>query len=93
MVVTILLFVVVLGMLAGFAGLYVLLNQRLSGLKDDSALNMLKQDLQGMNQTLNQTQANMNDRLDRAAAVFGSLQNELGKMQELGRSMQDIQSA
>ncbi|HSX48581.1 MAG TPA: DNA recombination protein RmuC, partial [Candidatus Nanoarchaeia archaeon] len=52
---------------------------------------LIKQDLVSMSQTFAQTQAHMNDRLDKAAQVFGSLQNELGKMQELGRSMKDIQ--
>jgi len=91
--VEILLVILVVIVLAGFGLFFVYFNQKLSGLKDDSALGLIKQDLVGMSQTLNQTQAHMNDRLDRAAAVFGSLQNELGKMQELGRSMKDIQDA
>ncbi len=78
---------------AGFAFVVYVINQKLAELKNDSALGMIKQDIQGMSQALNQTQAHMNDRLDKAAAVFGSLQNELGRMQELGRSMKDIQDA
>jgi len=83
----VLLVVVILGF--GFMVFYI--NQNLKGLKDDSALGLIKQDLQGMSQTLSQTQAHMNKRLDKAAQVFGGLQNELGKMQELGRSIRDIQ--
>ncbi|MCC7289445.1 DNA recombination protein RmuC [bacterium] len=89
----VLIIIVLVVVLAGFGLVFVYFNQKLSALKDDSALGLIKQDLVGMSQTLNQTQAHMNDRLDRAAAVFGSLQNELGKMQELGRSMKDIQDA
>jgi DNA recombination protein RmuC len=76
---------------AGFAFIIYFLNQKLGALKNDSALGLIKQDIQGMSQALTQTQQHMNERLDKAATVFGSLQNELGKMQELGRSMKDIQ--
>jgi DNA recombination protein RmuC len=86
------LLVITIGLVVvGFAVVIGIINAKLAGLKDDSALGLIKQDLQGMNQTLSQTQAHMNQRLDKAAAVFGSLQNELGKMQELGRSIRDIQ--
>jgi len=84
-------FILIGVVIAGFAAVIYIVNQKLSGLKNDSALGLIKQDLVSMSQTLNQTQAHMNDRLDKAAAVFGGLQNELGKMQELGRSMKDIQ--
>lgn len=80
-------------LLAGFGLIFAYFNQKFAGLKDDTAIGMLKQDLVGMSQSLSQAQNHMNDRLDRAATVFGSLQNELGKMQELGRSMKDIQDA
>lgn len=78
-------------MIVGFAAVILLVNQKLSGLKDDQALGLMNQNLVGISQALNQTQQHMNERLDKAAQVFGSLQNELGKMQELGRSMKDIQ--
>lgn len=76
---------------AGFGFVIYLLNLKLSSLKDDTALGLIKQDLAGMGQMLTQTQQHMNERLDKAAQVFGGLQNELGKMQELGRSIKDIQ--
>jgi DNA recombination protein RmuC len=76
---------------AGFAFVIYFFSQKLSELKNESALGMLKQDIQGMSQALTQTQQHMNERLDKAAMVFSGLQNELGKMQELGRSMKDIQ--
>lgn len=78
-------------MVAGFGFVIYHLNQKLGELKNDSGLGLIKQDLQGMSQMLHQSQSHMNDRLDKAAAVFGGLQNELGKMQELGRSLKDIQ--
>src|SRR5438309_1836699 len=87
----ILLVVVALIIVAGFGAVIFFINQRLSELKENSALGLIKQDLQGMSQTMAQTQAHMNERLDKAAMVFGGLQNELGKMQELGRSIKDIQ--
>jgi DNA recombination protein RmuC len=86
-----LLVAIIILMVAGFGFVVYTMNQKLSSLKDDTALGLIKQDLAGMGQMLTQTQQHMNERLDRAAAVFGGLQNELGKMQELGRSIKDIQ--
>lgn len=86
-----LLVAVIVLIVAGFGCVIFVMNQKLSGLKDDTALGMIKQDLAGMGQMLTTTQQHMNERLDRAATVFGGLQNELGKMQELGRSIKDIQ--
>lgn len=87
----ILLLVVIGIMIAGFAFVLYFMTQKLGELKNDQAVGLIKQDLVSMSQTFAQTQAHMNDRLDKAAQVFGGLQNELGKMQELGRSMKDIQ--
>ncbi|HSX48528.1 MAG TPA: hypothetical protein VLF41_03465, partial [Candidatus Nanoarchaeia archaeon] len=80
----ILLLVVIGVMIAGFAFVLYFMTQKLGELKNDQAVGLIKQDLVSMSQTFAQTQAHMNDRLDKAAQVFGSLQNELGKMQELG---------
>lgn len=66
--------------LAAVIGGFLLLLAKVSELKNDSGVGLLKQDL-----------TNMNQRLDRAAEVFGGLQQELGKMQELGRGLKDIQ--
>ncbi|HSX41423.1 MAG TPA: DNA recombination protein RmuC [Candidatus Saccharimonadales bacterium] len=83
--------VVLLVVVAGFGVTIYFLNRRLAAMQDNTALGLIKQDLQGMTQVMAQSQAHMNERLDKAAAVFGSLQNQLGQMQELGRSMRDIQ--
>ncbi len=66
--------------LAAIAGGFVWLSKQIQAKpQDDTSLGLIKQDL-----------VHMNERLDKAAQVFGGLQNELGKMQELGRSMKDI---
>lgn len=66
--------------LSAIIGGFLLLYAKLGELRNDSGLGLLKQDI-----------THMNERLDKAAQVFGSLQNELGKMQELGRGLRDIQ--
>ncbi len=66
--------------MAAVVGGFLLIYAKISDLKSDSGIGLLKQDLTHMNQ-----------RLDKAAEVFGGLQNELGKMQELGRGLKDIQ--
>lgn len=80
--------VLIFGMAIGFAMVIAALRRDRG---NDAAFSLIKQDLVGMSQTFNQNQIHMSERLDKAAAVFGGLQNELGKMQELGRSMKDIQ--
>ena len=89
--IALLLGVLILIILVGFGLLFFVFNQKIGELKNDSGVGLLKQDLQSMSSAMSQTQAHMSDRLDKAAAVFGGLQNELGKMQELGRSIRDIQ--
>lgn len=64
-------------LLVGFGAVLYLLRKPTA---NDPSLSLIKQDM-----------VIMNERLDKAAAVFGGLQNELGKMQELGRSIKDIQ--
>lgn len=86
----ILLILLIVVMAAGF-GLVFYLLAKFRQPQNDTALGLIKQDLVSMSQTISQTQSHMNERLDKAAQVFGGLQNELGKMQELGRSMKDIQ--
>ncbi|HVE80820.1 MAG TPA: DNA recombination protein RmuC [Candidatus Dormibacteraeota bacterium] len=79
---TLVLVILIAVMAIGFAGIALFVNSKLGGLKNDTALGLIKQDFQGMH-----------ERLDKAATVFGGLQQELGRMQELGRSMRDIQDA
>lgn len=70
--------------LAALIGGFLLIYAKLLDLKSDAGIGILKQDL-------NQMTAHMNQRLDKAAEVFGGLQQELGRMQELGRGLRDIQ--
>ncbi|MDP4038936.1 MAG: DNA recombination protein RmuC [bacterium] len=77
--------------LLGFILLFYVLSQKIDRLKNEDVASLLKADMLSVNQTIIQTQAQMNQRLDKAAQVFGGLQNELGRMQELGRSIKDIQ--
>ncbi|MBI3984081.1 DNA recombination protein RmuC [Candidatus Microgenomates bacterium] len=77
---TTLLIIAIAVMVVGFGAVLGALLKR----RDDTSLGLIKQDLQGL-------QEHMNQRLDRAAQVFTGLQSELGKMQELGRSLRDIQ--
>lgn len=46
---------------------------------------------QNINQTLQQNTKALNDRLDKAAQVIGSVSREIGQMSEIGRSMKDLQ--
>jgi DNA recombination protein RmuC len=86
-----LLVVILVVVVLGFGAIVYILSQKLDSLKNDSAVGLIKQDLVGMSQTLTQTQMHMGERLDKAAQAFASLQTQLGAMQELGRSIKDIQ--
>ena len=83
----ILLVVVIVVLMAGFGFVIFLLTQK----KDDSGLGMIKQDLQGMSVQISGTTKEINDRLNQAATYMMGVQQELGKMQEIGRSMKDLQ--
>lgn len=65
---------IVVILLAGFGFVIYVMNQRLSGLKNDTAIGMLQQDLQGMQQLMAQTQATMGERLDKS---HGQMQDSL----------------
>lgn len=60
--------------------LWLLLEHRLKRPDDSAALSMLNQNIQGMH-----------TRLDNAAKVIGAVNKELGQVQEIGRSMRDLQ--
>ncbi|HSX14341.1 MAG TPA: DNA recombination protein RmuC [Candidatus Saccharimonadales bacterium] len=82
------LFILVMG---GFALIILLLNQRIGELKNDSGLHLLKADMAGMSTQITSTTKEINDRLSQAAGYMMGVQQELGKMQEIGRSMKDLQ--
>ncbi len=60
--------------------LWLWLDKRLKRPDDSAALSMLNQNIQGMH-----------TRLDNAARVIGAVNKELGQVQEIGRSMRDLQ--
>lgn len=59
--------------------------------QDSQSLTMLNQNLQGMQDRLDKVSSGLNERLDGAARAMGSVQKELGVMQEIGRNMQALQ--
>lgn len=60
--------------------------------KNDQGLVMLNQNLQGMQHRIDRTTEAINTRLDKAANVIAGVNKELGMVQEIGRSMKDLQN-
>jgi len=86
--IVVLLVVLILIMLIGFVALSVFFNSRLTSLKSDSSVGMLKQDIQGMSQQIAQTQEAMHERLDRNNS---SMQESLHKqMSESHKIITDV---
>lgn len=92
--------------LLGFLGLFYLLTRWLGGqikaLKEDEGREVLVAWLKEMrgsldkntetvNQRLMENSKAIDERLDRAAAVIGGVQKELGHMSEIGRRMEELQ--
>jgi DNA recombination protein RmuC len=63
----------------------------LAAQSNDAGLVMLNQNVQGMHERIDETTKALNSRLDRAAEVIVGVSRELGHMQEIGRSMKDLQ--
>ena len=61
-----------------------------SGTPDTSFL-LLNQNIQGMQSRIDETTKAISTRLDRAAEVIQGVNTELGRVQEIGRSMKDLQ--
>ncbi len=59
------------------------INKNLNDSLSKSSVNMVK--------TLQENSKQLNDRLDKAASVIGDVGKEVGKMSEIGRSMQELQ--
>jgi len=91
--------------IAGFAAVVYLLNQKLTQLakpKDEEAMKVMsdwmKQTLDQVQQTRREMQGRLdttgkaiNERLDNAARVISGVSKELGEMSEIGRQMKDLQ--
>jgi len=68
------------------------LKQLGKSLSEQTGLTMLNQNMQGMQQRLDTVSSGLNTRLDNAARVIGEVNKELGGMQEIGRSLKDVQN-
>lgn len=68
------------------------LKQLSKSLSEQTGLTMLNQNMQGMQQRLDTVSSGLNTRLDNAARVIGEVNKELGGMQEIGRSLKDVQN-
>lgn len=84
---TTLLIVAIVVMVVGFGAVLGALLKR----RDDTALGMLKQDMQGMSSQITSTTKEINDRLNQAANYMMGVQKGLGEMQEIGRNMRELQ--
>jgi len=61
------------------------------GGKDDKSFLLLNQNMQGVQQRIDSTTKSLNERLDNAARVIHGVSTELGKLQEMGRHMRELQ--
>jgi len=59
--------------------------------KQDGAINILSQNMQGLNSRMDQTTQVIGNRLDKAAQAYSRVARELGAMQEIGRDMRALQ--
>ena len=59
--------------------------------KQDRALNILSQNMQGLHFRMDKNTQVIGDRLDRAAQAYSKVAHELGAMQEIGRDMRALQ--
>lgn len=67
------------------------LKKMTKSIHDATPFTMLNQNIQGMQERLDRVAGGMNERLDNAARVISSVNKELGAVQELGRSLHDMQ--
>ncbi len=101
-----LLIIIAIGLIAVIGLLLVILvnqkKQQQSAPEDSAGLQMLNQNMQGVQQRLDNVTnglssrldtvaTGMNERLDKAAYVIQDVKKELGSMQEIGRNMQGLQ--
>ena len=79
-----LLVVLILVMVIGFGLVIYFLNRKTSAPVDDTGLQMLKTDLQGLNALMGQTHAQVSERLDRNnESMQASLQKQIGQSAQL----------
>ncbi len=82
--ITILLFALLFIMVVGFLFLFMSFNSRLQSIRDDGGVSSLKQDIQGLNQTLTQSQTQIHERIDRSqSSTSESVQKQLSESAKL----------
>ena len=74
-------------MILGFGIVIYLINRKQTSNADKTVVEWLK----SMDKRLDTNSAEMNSRLNSAAAAFASVQKSLGEMSEIGRNMKDLQ--
>ena len=97
------LYLILAVLVAGFAIVVWMVNKRLSDVGEKNKVNEeivewlksnqdnLSQSNKNVTETLQRNTRDINERLDRAASVIGSLQKEAGQFSEISRSMRDLQ--
>lgn len=79
----------------GFAGLIWFFNQKFRRFEEiqkaDKSLNIISQNMQGLQERIDKTTEAIGQRLDNAAKYIGAVSKELGRVQEIGRGMKDLQ--
>lgn len=86
--------ILIIAVFAILAALFVVerrIRQMLDSRNDAAPLVMLNQNMQGMQASMDKTTQAISARLDRAAEVIQGVNLELGRVQEIGRSMKDLQ--
>ncbi len=93
--VPLLLILVAFGALAVVLRLFFAVRRQLTEMREaqagDKSMLMLNQNIQGMQGRIDATTKAINERLDMASRVISGVSKELGSVQEMGRSMKELQ--
>ncbi len=103
--ITILLIILLIIMVLGFVMLFLSFNSRLQSIKEEGAVGSLKQDIQGLSQSLTQSQTQIHERIDRSqvstnesvqkqlsesAKLIADVNNRLTKLDETNKKVVDV---
>ncbi len=90
-----LLIITIILVFLGFVAMFYFFNQRFRQFEEmqkaDKSLSILSQNIQGIQERIDKTTEVIGQRLDNAARIIGTVSKELGRMEEIGRGMQDLQ--
>ncbi len=94
-ILTVIAFITVLAVLAVSIFVLIRLNRLKQNRDDDQSMALLNQNMQALQSSfqekLDRTNQVINERLDNAARVIGSVNKELGQMSQIGQSLQNFQ--